>query len=516
MPSARMAGESEREFQMTQRPGQQLRRHAVRALYVLRRMLMSREAVLIVLILIIGTCSPRMTPWQQVQESGVLRLITYSGPTTYYTAAYGPSGFDYAVAKRFADSLGVELKVVEVESPAEVIEKLRGGAGHIGGGLTVTPKRSELVHFGPPLHQIAAQLVYREGTAPPTSLSDLQGVLEVVPGSSAAELLAQAADTHGEFDWVESEVASSEELLYKVAAGEIDYTVAYSHLISMVRRYQPQLKVAFDIAAGRELAWAFPPGGDEQFYQQALRFIEELRASGELGKLIQGEFASGVPGGAFVGGNIFAQHVKTRLPRYESTFKSSAEKYGLDWRLVAAVGYQESHWEPLATSPTGVRGLMMLTNQTARHLGVTNRLDPFQSINGGAKYLRELIDKMPEDVQEPDRTWLALATYNMGYAHLLDIRQVVRQRGGDPARWLDIKQHLPLLMQPAVFRKLKYGYARGREAQQYVGNVRNYYDILRWMTEGKEGELPEGVDEEEVERALDAAERALEINSPIL
>ena len=480
-------------------------------------MLLSREAVLVVLVLIVGTCSPRLTSWQQVTQSGVLRLITYSGPTTYYTAAYGPSGFDYAVAKRFADSLGVELEVVEVEGPAQVIEKLRGGAGHIGGGLTVTPKRSELVRFGPPLHHIAAQLVYREGRHKPASLADLQGgVLEVVPGSSAAELLAQAEGKHDELEWVESEYVDSEELLYKVAAGEIDYTVAYSHLISMVRRYQPQLKVAFDVAGARPLAWGFPEDGDEQLYQRALSFIEELRASGELAKLVQGEFSAGVPGGAFVGGQIFAQHVKTRLPRYESTFKSSAEKYGLDWRLLAAVGYQESHWEPLATSPTGVRGLMMLTNQTARHLGVTNRLDPFQSIHGGAKYLRELIDKMPEDVAEPDRTWLALATYNMGYAHLLDIREVVRARGGDPNRWLDVREHLPLLMQPAVFRKLKYGYARGREAQQYVGNVRDYYDILRWMTEGKEGELPEGVDEEEVERALDAAERALEINSPIL
>ncbi len=485
------------------------------ALTVLRRMLLSREAVLIVLILIIGTCSPKLTPWEQLQQSGTLRLITYGGPTTYYLAAYGPTGFDYSLARRFADSLGVELEVLEVNGPAEVITKLRGGAGHIGGGLTITPNRSERVRFGPPLYHIAAQLVYREGKPAPASLAELEGVLEVVPGSSAAELLEQASDQHHELDWVENELADSEELLYKVASGAIDYTVAYSHLISLVRRYQPQLKVAFDVAAGQQLAWAFAPGGDETLYQRAVGFLEELRASGELDKLIEGEFSART-GGAFVGASTFAKHVKTRLPRYESTFKNAASAHKLDWRLVAAVGYQESHWEPLATSPTGVRGLMMLTNQTARHLGVTNRLDPFQSINGGALYLRELTDKMPEEVQEPDRTWLALATYNMGYAHLLDIREVVRQRGGDPNRWLDVRHHLPLLMQPAVFRKLKYGYARGREAQQYVGNVRNYYEILKWMTEGKEGQLPEGVDEEEVKRALDAAERALEIDSPIL
>lgn len=481
------------------------------------QLLWSRQSAWILFVLLAGTCSPRLSSWDQIERSKTLRLVIYNGPTTYYTAAYGPTGFDYDLAKRFADSLGVALEVVEVGSPSEVIAKLRAGAGDIGGGLTITADDSRQVRFSPPLYEIAAQLVYRAGSTPPKSLDDLKGTLEVMPDSSQAQLLRRAATEYNNLDWVENEYADSEELLYKVATGEADYTIGYSHLVSIVSRYQPELRVAFDIAQQQQMAWALPPDVDDRLYNHTRAFIEEMRSSGELEKLAESEFKGGFEGGAFVGAAVFAKHVKTRLPRYKATFQNAAAKWDLDWRLVAAVGYQESHWDPLATSPTGVRGLMMLTNQTARHLGVPNRLDPFQSINGGAKYIRELIDKMPEDIVEPDRTWLALATYNMGFAHLLDIRELTRQRGGDPSKWVDVRKHLPLLMQPAVYRKLKYGYARGRETMGYVTNVRNYHDILRWMTSDEDkGQLPEGVTAEEVEKGIDAAERALAIDIPLL
>lgn len=481
------------------------------------RVVWSLPTAWLVLLLVLGTCSPRLTTWEQIERSKTLRLVIYSGPTTYYTAAYGPTGFDYDLARQLADSLGLALEVIEVGSPAEVIAKLQAGAGDIGGGLAITASDSQQVKFSPPLYDIAAQLVYRQGTTPPKSLDDLKGTLEVMPDSSQAQLLERAANKHDNLDWVENEYADSEDLLYRVANGEIDYTIAYSHLVKIVSRYQPQLRVAFDVAKQQQMAWAFAPDVDDYWYGKVRKFIEAQRKNGELGKLVEAEFSGNRDGGAFVGAAIFAEHVKTRLPRYRAMFEKAAEKWDLDWRFVAAVGYQESHWNPNAVSPTGVRGLMMLTNQTAEHLGVSNRLDPGQSIHGGAKYLRELIDKMPDDVTGPDRVWLALATYNMGFAHLLDVRQLTRERGGNPALWNDVRKHLPSLMQPAVYRRLRYGYARGREALGYVGNVRNYHDILRWMTESRDkGALPEGITAEEVQQGLDAAERALSIDSPIL
>lgn len=485
---------------------------------VARRTRIVQHSAIIALALVIGTCSPRLPLWQQIQRTDTLRLVVYSGPTTYYTDTFGPTGFDYNLAKRFANHLGVELTVVLANSPADVIAKLQAGAGDIGGGLTITPDRSEQLHFSPPLYDISAQLVYRAGMPKPTSLADLKGVLEVVPGSSHAELLKKAASAeHSNLNWSENEYADSAELLYKVASGEIDYTVAFSHLVSIVRRYKPQLRVAFDIAKQQSMAWAIAPDIDARFSQAVDDFIDKLKNNGELKRLADTAFRAGYDGGAYVGATTFAKHVKTRLPRYRASFKKAAKLADLDWRMLAAVGYQESHWNPLATSPTGVRGLMMLTTGTARELGVANRLDPYQSINGGARYLRQLIDRIPADIPAPDRVWMALASYNMGYAHLLDVFKLANRHGDDPNRWGDVRKYLPWLTRPSVYQNLKYGYGQGLQALNYVKNIRDYYNILRWMTTDKnKGALPQGVTEAQLQEGVDAAEKALTIDVPSL
>lgn len=162
-------------------------------------------------------------------------------------------------------------------------------------------------------------------------------------------------------------------------------------------------------------------------------------------------------------------------------YKNAADKYGLDWKLLAAMGYQESHWNPKAVSPTGVRGIMMLTLQTAGHLGIKNRLDPESSIMGGAKYLDQIRRRFPEELKEPDRTWFAMAAYNVGYYHVIDAQILARKLGKDPNKWLDLQTVLPLLAQKKWYKKTLYGYARGWEPVKYVTNIRRYYDLLQYQ-----------------------------------
>jgi membrane-bound lytic murein transglycosylase F len=150
--------------------------------------------------------------------------------------------------------------------------------------------------------------------------------------------------------------------------------------------------------------------------------------------------------------------------------------------VLAAIGYQESHWDPEAISRTGVRGLMMLTEDTAASLNVTDRQNPAQSISGGARYFAQILKLLPEQIKQPERTWFALAAYNQGISHLEDARQLVAASGGDPDRWLDVRNALPLLSRPQWFTQTRAGYARGREAVNFVSNVRNYYDILSWLS----------------------------------
>jgi membrane-bound lytic murein transglycosylase F len=182
-----------------------------------------------------------------------------------------------------------------------------------------------------------------------------------------------------------------------------------------------------------------------------------------------------------LGMHRFMERVRERLPQYLPVFREVADTYGIDWRLLAALGYQESQWDANAASHTGVRGLMMLTQRTANQLGLRDRTDPAQSIEGGARYLARMHKRTPSRIAEPDRTWMALAAYNIGWGHLEDARVLTQRQGGNPDSWADVRARLPLLTQEKYYREAKHGFARGYETQRHVRDIRSYYEILVWM-----------------------------------
>ena len=182
-----------------------------------------------------------------------------------------------------------------------------------------------------------------------------------------------------------------------------------------------------------------------------------------------------------MGTRTFKRHYVSRLPQYLNLFQTAAAKTEIDWRLLAAIGYQESHWDPNAVSPTGVRGLMMLTRATAGGLGVQDRHDAAQSIGAGAQYFLNIYNRL-DDIPDPDRTWFALAAYNVGYGHLQDARRLARMQDRDPDSWIVIREMLPLLTKREYYSQVPHGYARGWEPVGYVRNIRTYYDILEWLT----------------------------------
>jgi len=437
------------------------------------------------LISTLAACSGSKDPLSEIKERGELRVLTRNAATTYYEGAEGPTGLEYNLAQGFADELGVKLTLVTVDNVADILDRLAEGEADLAAaGLTVTEERKARVRFGPAYQEITQQLVYRKGTPPPKDLASVNGSLEVMSHSSHAEYLRRVKATkYPELSWAENPQAGSEDLLNLVWERLIDYTIADSNEVQINQRYYPNLRVAFDVSEPQNLAWAFPRHeGNDTLYTAAVDYFDQLEKTGRLAQLLERHYGH-MDKLSFAGTRIFQRHVKLRLPQYEGLFRQAAKENGLDWRLLAAMAYQESHWEPDAVSPTGVRGLMMLTRATAKQLGIRERTDPVQSIAGGARYIKAMLEYVPPQIQGRDRLWLAVAAYNVGYGHLEDARIITESRGGNPDRWMDVKDNLPLLRKKSWYRHTRHGYARGDEARHYVQNIRSYYDILVWLTE---------------------------------
>jgi membrane-bound lytic murein transglycosylase F len=255
-----------------------------------------------------------------------------------------------------------------------------------------------------------------------------------------------------------------------------------SALVAIHERYYPQIRTAFEVGEPEDVVLAFADDADASLFDAADSYLQKLGGR-ELSRL-HDRYYGHVEELDYFSAVQVANHVRSRLPTLKPYFVASGARAGIDWRLLAAIGYQESHWNPLAMSYTGVRGIMMLTNDTALRYKVSNREDPAQSIEGGARALADLLASIPPEVLEPDRTWMALAAYNQGLGHLLDARELTARRGGDNLHWVDVRDTYPLLARPRWAAKLKYGAARGREAVDFVNNVRAYFDIISMLSSG--------------------------------
>lgn len=415
----------------------------------------------------------------EIKRVGILRVLTINGPNTYYEGAKGAMGFEYDLAARFADSLDVKLALEVTDNFASLIPRLLRGDAHMAAaGFTITNQRQQVLKFSRPFEQIRQQVVYLRGNKRPRRVEDLIGRrIEIVAGSSASERLAELKVQHPDLEWTETSGKDAEELLAAVWAGELDLTITDSQTVALVRQHHPQIRVAFVLPHTENLAWAFPRNVDPTLFKASNAFLRSIKKSGELDRLID-RYYGAVERFDYVNVATYRRRIFSTLPLYEPMFRESAAQTKLDWRLLAAQAYQESQWDPNAVSPTGVRGMMQLTKVTADRFDILDREDPRQSILGGARYLRHLMDRLPREIQDPDRTWLALAAYNVGFGHLKDARILTVKHGRDPNKWVDVKQFLPLLSVPKWYKTTKHGYARGHEPVSYVTRIRSFHDIL--------------------------------------
>jgi len=437
------------------------------------------------LLLVLNGCGQPPTTLERIQAQGVLHVITRNSPSTYFQDSYGDTGFEYELVKAFADQLGVALHIEMADTIDQIYNRLAEPDGPVlaAAGLTASPARLGTARFSDPYLAVASQVIYHKDAKRPKQPQHLLDKnLLVLKGSVHEEDLSALQQELTELSYDTSDQVETVDLLRMVDEKLLELTLISSNKVAMNQVYFPNIRVAFTLNENIQQNWAIAPGDDVSLLNEINRFIANAKQSGLLQELTE-RYYGHVDTLGYVGAYAFARHLQQRLPNYEAHFRNAEKKHGVDWRLLAAMGYQESHWLPTATSKTGVRGLMMLTQRTAKAMGVSDRLDPKQSIEGGARYIALLMSRLPESINEADRTWFALAAYNVGMGHLEDARKLTAAEGLNPNSWLDVKSILPRLAQKQWYSKTRYGYARGGEPVHFVNNIRRYYDILTWVTQ---------------------------------
>jgi len=421
----------------------------------------------------------KQTALSRIQKSGVITIITQNSPHSYYKYKGKALGFEYELAQSFAKSFGVKLQLKFASTWKNMLNNT-GKTHFITANLCPSISRSKDVDFSHSYLTVKQNIIFHKNNTNIQKISDLAGKTIHVPEGTAYEDRLKELQLEGlKFNIKTYKNVSTEELIRKVAQKEIEVTVANSHIAYLNRRYYPDAQIGFSIKENQPLAWAVPKR-EKDLLTQINLFFKTIKENGTLDKIFERYYAD-IKTFDYVDIKKYHHRLKTRLPKYESIIKTTSKEHNFDWRLIAAQIYQESHFNPKARSFSGVRGIMQVTLITAKQMGVKNRLDPYQSITAGVKYLRTLYKSYDKSTGQ-DRILISLAAYNVGPGHILDAQKIARRMNLDPYKWSSLKKTLPLLSDPQYYRQSAYGYCRGFEPVDYVQRIMTYYDILKQKT----------------------------------
>jgi len=410
-----------------------------------------------------------------------LDVIILNAPTVYYQGSSEAKGFEYDLISAYAKSIGVDLNLSVVATVSEALELTRKGIGDITvASLTINEEREKEFKYGPFIQTINEELICHKNLHKkkiPKNLYELNKVNIVVGKNTHYEnTLMKLKEKIPELDFNTSENLSAEQLLQMVSQKKIDCTVVDSHVFRINQRYYPELVHIMDMSKNKNIGWILR-NGDNSVKCSLFKWLNKYERAGKLAELnsFYYEFLKIFD---YYDTKVFYKRLKNTLPKYEKYFKQAGKKYHIPWMILAAQSYQESHWKPNARSRTGVRGMMMLTNATARLLKVKNRLSVRDSINGGAKYFDLMRKKFPKEVKGKNLWAFSLAAYNVGLGHIYDAQELAKKLNKNPNSWKDLKTVLPLLSQKKYYKNLKHGYARGNEPVRYVDAIQQYYNII--------------------------------------
>ncbi|MBU0994375.1 MAG: membrane-bound lytic murein transglycosylase MltF [Proteobacteria bacterium] len=407
-----------------------------------------------------------------------LTILTTRNPAVYYTYNSNPMGLEYDLAKAFARHLGCELQVKTPDFSKQLDELYAREGDFLATGLIIPDNRQEKLRLSKHYMTVNQVVVFHRDTPGIKDVNDLNGrVVHVKEDSAHHRLLEEINRNGGSINIVSYRDIPAQALIRMVEQKQIEMTVVGSHIATVCRRYYPEIKIGFSLSDNQPISWAVRRE-DKKLLKEMNRFLETFLESREF-QTIYDQYYIDPDAFDYVDLRTFHERIETRLPDYEAVIKRESERFGFDWPLIAAMIYQESHFDPDAVSKTGVRGIMQVTLETAKEMGIKNRLDPEESIRCGVEYLYKLYERFDDIPDDHDKLMLALASYNIGYGHVRDAQDIAIQMKKDPLSWISLKDTLPMLRKKKFYKQTRYGYARGHEPVKYVERILSYQDILK-------------------------------------
>jgi len=416
---------------------------------------------------------------EEIRARGELRVATLNSPTTYFIGSEGPEGLEFELAERFATSLGVKLVIVTASDRAGLRAAIKDDRADLAAAQLSwsSPWRNIALH-SESYSDSPLFWVYNRSKPRPKTPAEIAKLKMVILEDSAESnyLESRARKEFAGYKWTVLPRSLGLDPLELVASGRADVTLMDGREFAAERVIHPNVDVAFPLPQQRPLYWMVRKDGRD-LLEAVNRFLAGEREATRIPTLSI-EALSAPPRLPTANADQLAIDLEVRLPELRPHFEEAAVESGLPWTLIAAVGYQESMWKADARSPHGAQGLMMIMPRTARSLGLSDPFDARENIRAGARYLAELRGRIPGRIGEPDRTWMAIAAYNMGTGHLEDARVLTARQGGNPDLWVDVRARLTLLEEEFWYLQMKNGYARGWETQLMVDRVQQYLTLI--------------------------------------
>jgi len=446
------------------------------------------SALLLWLMAFLFIHSPMQSPshWQLIQQKHVLVYGTRTSLLSYFKVGKDVVGYEYKMLKAFCEQHNIRLITKVYKNNGQLLnDLLRGKIDVAGGHLSITKERAKSFAFTQPISQTAIDLVTHFDYRHHSSIQDFEDLSGKLIANSSYEELSKQLEDFNPQDIESTEQDSLFQLFRKINKKQIDYTFADSEIIDVYQHFIPGIYQAIQLSEQEDIAFLLPKNRSNELIAHLNSFIQTAKASGKVTQY-KNEILMHLPQIGIADTVTFFDKLQTAWPQIAKLVMEVSKEYDFDPSLLAAISYQESHWDPDAVSISGVKGLMMLTENTAEEMGVQDRTNPRESLIGGIKYIKMMQNKIPDRISDINRILFALAAYNIGYGHLEDARVLTQRSGGNPDIWLEVEPYLKKLNNPAIAEQLKYGVADGRTAVIYVNNIMTYKQLMTWKIQNEQ------------------------------